>query len=622
MCGILGYISKKHIDVTWFKESLDTLSSRGPDSFGIHESKYKDYQIILGHRRLSILDTSLAGNQPMKDMGGSKYLVFNGEIYNFLELKKELNSYRYSSKTDSEVILSAYHFWNTKLVSHIEGMFAFAVYDDNEKTLFCARDHFGKKPFYYYLDADTFAFSSEIKALLALPSLKNKLTLDKNAVLEYFMYGYIPSPASIYCEIRKLEPATAFTFDLNTWQIKNKKCYWNLEKIKLSDISFEEAVEETDILLKAAVKKRLIADVPLGSFLSGGVDSGLITAIAAGYESGIETFSVVYENDPKIDESSYVKALGKTLDIKYNFFNFDNELVLPLFIEVLDYIDEPMADAAIIPATFVAKHTSNKVKTVLSGDGGDEVFGGYPKYNAQLVAELSSKWQLQKLTGILKNVLECLPVNKLNNYIKLLDNLKKPLYARQFIWGSGGFSDNELRQLLIEKPYDLNSVFAISQNYTNQFIHQNDIGNLILYLDAKILLPDWYMVKADRASMSQSLELRSPMLDKALAEFAWSLPSKYKFTTLKNKIVLKKLAEKYMPYNIIYRKKQGYGVPLARWLRGELQDIAKELLFKLPPEIVNKEFVVKLWDEFMHQNAEHSTKIWRLIILSSFFKRA
>ncbi len=515
MCGIYGRINKKSdINRDSFFSSLDTLKSRGPDNSGT----YFDKNIGLGFRRLSIIDLSENGNQPMFDESGDVGIVFNGEIYNFKELKVDLkDDFKWKSQSDTEVLLNGYKKWGfDELLQRIEGMFAFAIYDKRKDKLFFARDHFGKKPFYYYFDEDSFIFASELKAIIKNPEIKKKCHVDKLSLSKYLFYGYVPSPNSVFDKIKKLEPSTSFVFDIKKWEISDKKIFWNLENIQIRDGLSEEAIlDKTEDLLKKSVEKRLISDVPLGIFLSGGVDSSLVALYMSQISDDVNSFTVCYKDYPKADESDFAKRVAEKLGIKYNLCYFENSLVKENFIEILDYLDEPLADAAIIPLYFVSKFAKKNITVALSGDGGDEVFGGYSKYKAQDFIEKYN--YLKFISGLGKKLFK-----KDSSYFKLLSSFDESFYSRQFIFGSGSFLANEVSALMKDYSYTADEIFSEAKEYDSLFKQKDNI-NRSLYLDCKIQLPDWYLVKGDRATMANSLEMRNPLLDKELAEFAFSL---------------------------------------------------------------------------------------------------
>ena len=611
MCGILGQINRKEItDKKIFSSMLDTLSHRGPDQTGT----FYDGKTALGYKRLAIIDLSEAGRGPMFNENKSIAIIFNGEIYNYQNLKKELNrKHVWSSKTDTETLIHGYEDWGQKISEKIEGMFAFAIYDKTKQLLTLSRDHFGKKPLYYYLDNNTFCFASEIKAILKNPDVKKKLKVSTSALTKYLFYGYVPSPDSIFDKIKKLEPSTTFQFDIKKWKIVNKDRFWKLENISLTDSDNEdEILNKTEILIKKSVKKRLMSDVPLGIFLSGGVDSSLIAAYLSQYSSKIKSYTICYKNEKDIDESSYAKRVAEKLGIKTNFCYFTNNQIRDNFIRISDYLDEPIADAAIIPLSFISGFAKPKITVVLSGDGGDEIFGGYPKYNAQMFIENF------KYLGVMANLIKQL-IPKNNSYYKLLDNFKTPFPIRQFLFGSGSFSTDEVKELLNLDKIDLESIFADSFKYEKLF-KQNDILNKSLYLDCKIQLPDWYLVKGDRATMANSLEMRNPLLDKDLAEYAFSLKGEWKIRNNVNKYILKKLASRYFNSDLVYRKKSGFGVPLQNWIRNELKDLFESYLF-IDNGYFNLKYVKRIYDEHITRKNDNQFKLLRIFNFNYWLKQ-
>jgi asparagine synthase (glutamine-hydrolysing) len=623
MCGIAGVIDKKDISHASIQKMVRALKHRGSDGEGIAIYTSSHGHVALAQRRLAIIDLSSAGKQPMEDHSKKYSIVFNGEIYNYKKLRDELirKGHTFTSQSDTEVILEGYKEFGEKIVEKLEGMFAFALYDKGSHTIIFARDHFGKKPLYYFVDDEMLIFASEIKALLMYPGIKKKLNIDWQAVEKYLMYGYIPSPHSIYREVKKLEPSTLLKIDLITLTLLKKYRFWHLENIAINnDISQSDAINTIDTLIHQAVEKRLLAsDVPVGTFLSGGIDSSLITTIASEYSPGIETFSIVYDNS-RFDESYYAKKVGKSLNIHQTLIHFKNSLAKSLLEEILFYMDEPFADASLLPTTFLSKHTGKKVTVSLSGDGGDEIFGGYAKYNAQLIAELLRKTTVTKAVALLAPLLSYFPMDESlrEGMRKFATSISEDFHIRHFIWGSGSFTIDEL-QLLLKRFSGSNAIFSESKNYVKKW-RQHDFGNALLYLDSKIQLPDWYLAKVDRASMSQSLEVRSPLLDKNLAEFAFSLPSDYKFNSRNNKILLKKYAKKYLPDEIINRKKMGFGLPLNQWMRTIFQKQIEDSFMYLPEELFQKTYINLLWKEFLSGEKDHGTKLWRLFLLGHWIK--
>ena len=602
MCGILGQINRKGpVNRELFLRMLATMGKRGPDQEGVYFSA----NAAFGHKRLSILDLTESGRQPMTDEAAGLAMVFNGEVYNYQEVRNSLRgSYSWKSRTDTEVLLNAYKELGPGLADKLEGMFAFAIYDKKEQLLTFARDHFGKKPLYYYLDDDTFCFASELKAIIANPEIKAKLRVDELSLSKYLFYGYIPSPNSIFDKIKKLEPATTFQFDVKNWKVTGVRKFWNLEAVQIDkNISEGEILEKTEALIKESVKKRLMSDVPLGIFLSGGCDSSLIGAYLGQLAPGSDAFTVAYANSPEADETAYARRVAQQHGMRYHACNFEDSVVRDNFIGILDYLDEPMADAAIIPLYFLAKYAKEKIVVALSGDGGDEVFGGYPKYRAQhFIEKFSYLSGLARVAAPLAG-----PGHK---YAKLFKAFGMDFPERQFIFGSGGFIPGDAARLLNRDSIDTRKVFEEASVYAGLF-SQKDVINKSLYLDCKIQLPDWYLVKGDRATMAASLEMRNPLLDKELAEFAFSLSGKWKIRGGEQKYVLKRVAARRVDRDIIYRPKKGFGVPLAKWIRSDLNDLFADYLFRENPYFDNV-YVRSLYDEHMAGRVDRSFYLLRI----------
>lgn len=610
MCGILGQINRKQrVNQECFLSMLNTLRKRGPDQSGI----FFDEKIALGHRRLSIIDLSKAGKQPMFNENKNIAIIFNGEVYNYKNIYEQLKKdHQWQSKSDTEVLIHGYEEWGQKIIEKIEGMFAFAIYDRNKNIITFARDHFGKKPFYYYFDENIFCFASELKAIIKNQEIRKKLKINRASLLKYLFYGYIPSPNSIFDKIKKLEPATTFQLDVKNWRIINKYQYWKLEDVAIStNLSEQEILCQTDNLIKESVKKRMMSDVPLGIFLSGGVDSSLIAAGLSQFSSDVNSFTVCYKNYPEVDESQYARKVAKKLGISYNPCYFENKIIQENFQEILNYLDEPMSDAAIIPLFFISKFARDKITVVLSGDGGDELFGGYGKYKAQQFIE---KYKyLNFIAGFGKNIF-----SKDSPYYKLLDSFGMDFHKRQFVFGSGSFLPSEASRLLKNCNIDLGVVFEEAEKYAKLF-KQKDNVNKSLFLDCKIQLPDWYLVKGDRATMAASLEMRNPLLDKELAEFAFSLGGNWKIRKGEQKYILKRIAEKYIDKQIIYRRKSGFGVPLDKWIRNELRELFENFLF-YENEYFNKEYIKEIYKEHMSGKFDHRFKLLRIFNFNYWLK--
>jgi asparagine synthase (glutamine-hydrolysing) len=427
------------------------------------------------------------------------------------------------------------------------------------------------------------------------------------------MYGYVPSPHSIFREVRKLEPSSSLQFDVSGWRIVNKRCFWPLEQIKVrADQAEPEIIERVDALLEQAVVKRLRADVPVGVFLSGGVDSSLIAAYVAKHAPAVEGFTVAYRSSPGADESAFAARAAGHIGMRTHLCNFEDADVEKSFVEILDYLDEPMADAAIIPLYFISKFAKERVTVVLSGDGGDELFGGYPKYAAQLWTE-----RLGCLAGAAAAAGRHVPDTSV--YHKFFRCQGLPFAARQFIFGSGGPLAEDARQLMPAGRFDLEEVFADALALDRAF-GQRDTINRSLFLDCRIQLPDWYLVKGDRATMAASLEMRNPLLDKGLAEFMFTVPGGMKLRRGCSKSILKTLAERYVDRACIYRPKRGFGVPLDKWIRGELRALFEAHLFR-DNGWFDVGHVRKLHREHLDGRGDHQFTLLRVFNLNYVLER-
>lgn len=560
MCGISGvfeFNSSKVVDQKIIEKMNAAIFKRGPDDGGVYTAQ----GIGLGNRRLSIIDLA-GGHQPIFNEDKSKVVVFNGEIYNFLNLREQLvkNGHKFSTKTDTEVILHLFEEDGESCVKKLDGMFAFAIWDEKKKNLFLARDPLGEKPLHYSLINNQFIFASEIKGILAHPHVKREI--DRESLAKYLLYGFVPAPATIFTGIKKLLPGHFMVVETDG-RVKERK-YWELSySSKIENLSKKEVKEKIINLLQKAVSKRLIADVPLGVFLSGGVDSSLVVAMMAKLipSSRVEAFSIGFK-EKAFDESVYAKMVASHLGVKHHLKIFSQKELLSLVPTIMDFLDEPMADPSILPTFLLSSFTGKSVKVALSGDGGDESFAGYPKYLAQ--------WLLEKTH------LGRLPLTGLSRFFSgkkktFLQYASYPLHLRNQLWISP-FSPDQVRQLTGETVG-----FGDVERYHHQFNGKNHPDESF-FLDQKLTLPDLYLIKTDRASMAVSLEVRCPFLDKNLVEFCAQIPFRSKMEGFKTKSLLKEIALEFLPKEAVLRPKMGFGIPLSRWLNGQLKPLVLENL--------------------------------------------
>ena len=596
MCGI--YASNLTFSEKEIRSKLKTIDFRGPDYTGVlHQDK-----VSFGHLRLSILDIEERSNQPM--VVDNYTLVFNGEIYNFQNIKKELISLGYTFNTtgDTEVLLKGFIEWGKAVVLRLNGMFAFAIYNRETKTMFCSRDRLGVKPFYYYWKDGFFEICSQLK-----PISQNK-TLNEEAISIYLDCDYIPSPYSIFNDVYKLTPGNNLIIDLN-----NKTCeveeYWNLKPVIPSKLSYKQAVEEVHTLLEDAVRIRLQSDVPFGSFLSGGIDSALITSIASKIsKEKLKSFSIGFE-DPKYDESKVAAIFANILGTEHKETICKAQDILDMLPRLIEVYDEPFADSSALPSLLLNKITKQDVTVALSGDGGDESFLGYnhfdwvtkfkkvtciPYFISYSFSMIIPKFIFKKRTEPLRRILR---LKNKNNFIEgIFVGYKSLLLSRDSTWLS---------------------------NYSKYKTWSNNTYQKTADLNIKLWLENDSNVKVDRASMASSVEVRSPFLDYRIIEFARTLPVSYRYLPGVKKRILRDVLKKYIPEEVFNLPKKGFSIPLGDWMRKELRDEMEENLsdFFLK-QIPNLNITVfkKLFKDHLDNKADYSTYIWRVYVLVKWTK--
>jgi len=585
MCGILGVASTDKInDVVWIQTGLNNIGHRGPDYSGT--LSMCDQKVYFGHRRLSIIDLSNDANQPMVDDQSNNAIVFNGEIYNYLELKKKLINagYKFKTNSDTEVLLKAYHYWGKNVTGHINGMFSFAIFDYSENILFLARDRAGEKPLFYSKIKNTFIFSSEIKSLLDYPGINKHL--DIISFEQYLTYGYVNNDRTIIKEIYKLRPGHCMIFNLSSGKL-TQECYWSLPLYNDKKYDEKDLQDELQRLLLDAVSKQLVSDVPLGILLSGGVDSSIITGIAASIQKKVNTYTVTFPGYKNYDETNHAKLLSDHFDTNHTELSA-TEITTDLISSLAIQYDEPLVDSSMIPTAMVCQLISKYCKVALGGDGGDELFGGYSKYNRLL--------QLKKFNFI------PIPIKsfgvKISKYLPYgfkgrnwLSNLNIDL-NNEILEPNGPF-DHYMRSNLMKN--DFNVRFNLYSSVRSTKYIKGDIVQKATRNDFYNYLSEDILVKTDRASMLHSLELRSPFLDYRVIEFAFSkVPSYLKVSGSSKKIILKNSYKNFLPNNFNYSRKQGFSIPLNVLLRknNQIKEYVHDILLShnsiFSPEIVNK----------------------------------
>lgn len=628
MCGIYGYISVKgKVDLQVLRRMGDALVHRGPDDEGEFTNESGDFSVGLGHKRLSIIDLSPAGKQPMANEDESIWITFNGEIYNFKELKRELEAkgHRFRSNSDTEVIVHLYEEAGIHCLQRLNGMFAFALWDSKQQQLFLARDRIGKKPLHYVLLDDGIIFASEIKALLKHPRVPKEI--DARSLNKYLTFEYVPAPNTIFKAIKKVEPGHYLLYQ--SGEVHSDK-YWDIPLVD-NPITYrteQEYIEELREILEKSVRSRLVADVPLGVFLSGGIDSGLVAAFARKANQQIECFSIGFD-EPSFDESQYAKRVAQALNVQHRVQVFTMREMLDSLHVLPDIMDEPLADASVLPTYLLSKFTSQNVKVALSGDGGDELFAGYQTYQAHAIINY-----YDLLPGFLKTALKAvayrLPVSHKNISadFKLKQFLKGAGVSSEimfFIW-MGAFIESEKKGLLSEdfkrELRDQNAYEDILRYISESRLTKN--LERILYLSMKLYLQDGVLVKVDRASMANSLEVRCPLLDHEFVEFVCGLPMVYKLNGLKTKYLFKKAAKGILPESIIHRQKKGFGIPISRWLTSELKDFMLDYLSeeKIKRQgFFNYPYIKILIDDHVRKKMDNRKLLWPLLVFQLWHER-
>lgn len=625
MCGIVGFLTLNESSIPEGKTLMamrDRLIHRGPDDSGdyVRPLGGQGPFVYLGHRRLSIIDLG-GGHQPLSNEDGTVWVIFNGEIYNFMEVKSELETlgHRFATQSDTEVIAHAYEAYGEGCFKHFKGMFASAIWDDRKHRLILGRDRLGKKPLYYSLLGDTLIFASELKAIMAHPSFPRRI--DSLSLAKYLFFEFTPSPHTIFEDAFKLPPATYLVWDRGKIEIKE---YWSPfdgkeEGEKHSEMEATERVME---LLRSAVRKRLMSDVPLGVFLSGGIDSSTITALAQSEVQGsIKTFSISFE-DPSFDESRYSLLVSKHLRTEHYDQRMTAQDLLTLVPILPDVLDEPMADASILPTILLSKFTREHVTVALGGDGGDELFAGYPTYLAHRWAGRYERFlgPFHPLVNLLGNLL---PVSDDNisfdfKVKKFLSGIGFPPEIRNSIW-LGSFSFSELTKVLSPQLAGDFALAKLTEDLTGyrKTFSGKDPTTLLQYMDLKLYLHDDILVKVDRASMACSLEVRAPFLDHELVEFVMRLPSSLKLKGFTQKYLLKKAVANLLPEEVVHRKKKGFGIPVAKWVKGPLKELFQDLL--APDRIrregfLNAEYVTKLLKDHLAGRKDNRKQLWTLLV--------
>jgi len=618
MCGICGYINadpSEKVQRDILKKMNDSITHRGPDDEGYFTSENVGFAM----RRLSIIDLS-GGIQPLFNEKKDVVCVFNGELYNFQEIKNNLikKGHTFYTRTDGEILVHLYEEYKENLFHHLNGMFAIALWDNNTRTLLLARDRLGIKPLYYHHTLGGLFFGSELKAIIQHPKVKKEL--NYNALNKYLTFEYVPAPDSVFTGINKLFPGEYLLYRNGKTE---KHIYWNPEIKKDDTLKTEDDYTERLLeLLENSVKLRLISDVPLGGFLSGGIDSSTICAIMKKYSTGkVKTFTIGFK-DKSFDESRYSQEVADFLDTEHYFKILDPNLMVELIPEIFRSLDEPFGDASVIPTYLLSGFTRENVTVALSGDGGDELFAGYPTYQAHKLARFYEKVPPILREKVFRKIIESLPVSMRNisfdfQLKKFVSGIPYLPEQRNYVW-LGSFSPEEKQALInpdIASNFTSATCFDTLYHYLSQF-NGSHLLEKILYLDLKFYLQDDMLVKVDRASMANSLEARVPFLDHNLVDFVHSIPWSLKLKGFTTKYILKKAVGNLIPSHIIKRKKKGFGIPVARWIRSDIKDLVFEIFDekKIKREgIFNYGYISNLIENHLNKKQDNRKKLWTLI---------
>ncbi len=628
MCGICGIIDfSDRFDLRQsVKDMANMLVHRGPDDGDAQlyrPASASGPRVALGHRRLSIIDLSPAGRQPMHGRTEDTAVVLNGEIYNFLKKRAELPDYPFRSHSDTEIILALYEKYDELFAEQLDGMFAFALWDGTKGKLFLARDRAGKKPLFYYQGPGFLAFASEIKSLLVLKNIAPKLR--PSALPLYLTYGYVPTPETFYEGIQKLEPGTLMTVDAHA--AVRVRTFWNYplppstesSTPKAQDINTQEGTLRT--YMRNAVSSRLISDVPLGAFLSGGIDSSIIVGIMSELSSGpVSTFSIGFEDDPTYDETSFARLVATKFRTHHTEFR-----VRPKAIELLEkliwHYDEPFGDSSAIPTYVVSELARKHVTVALTGDGGDELFAGYERFAAALWTERLPR----VFFAAGQSLARLLPApghakSRRRRIKRFFEKAGLPLLDRYLEWNSF-FTRSEIGSLLLAPPKV--DVAASFKDCLSESAHCSLLKQ-ILYLNFKTYLLDDLLVKTDRMSMAHGLEVRCPFLDTSLIEWAAGLPDAYKIRGTRLKYILKRAFRHLLPKEVLSRGKMGFGVPLGHWMRKELSEFSRDMLLGPSARILNlldRTAVEGYLTEHQKELQDHGQKIWALLCLELWLRK-
>jgi asparagine synthase (glutamine-hydrolysing) len=637
MCGITGsyaFTKKGKEFHSKLDEAIATMAQRGPDGNG----KYVEGSAALGHSRLAIIDTSTSANQPFADNSGRYTIVFNGEIFNYKEVQAQLSNYTPRTSSDTEILLQGYIEWGEKVLDKLNGFFSFAIHDKETDGLFLARDRMGIKPLLVYQDKHALVFGSEMKSLMAFGIPR---AIDADSQFLYHQFNYTPYPETIFKNVEELEPGTWMKVkgsDSSTGFRVTTGTFWSIPKptAPKTKISYEQAQQKLRELMERSVQRRMIADVPLGSFLSGGIDSSIIATLAARQTDKLNTFSIGYADEPLFDETHYAEAVAKKIGSNHTVFKLTNDDLYADLHDVLNYIDRPFADSSALPVHILCRHTRKHVTVALSGDGADELFSGYNKHAAEFRARnLGLK---EQMVAALKPLWFLLPASRnsdIGNKVRQLQKFSEgvSLGPKERYWNWASFmSEKDVQGLMLkvqdERHCQEGTTEAISkrkEKLTAELGTTNDLDE-VLYTDLHQVLRNDMLTKVDLMSMANGLEVRVPFLDHEVVEFACSLPESYKITAGMRKRILQESFRNDLPELLFNRPKHGFEVPLLNWFKKDLSSLIKNDL--LGRKLIEEQQLfrwnaVELLLQKLHSNnpGDSATHVWNLIVFQTWWKR-
>jgi asparagine synthase (glutamine-hydrolysing) len=631
MCGIAGFIDFNNASsAEILKKATDTLTHRGPDGCGYNFFQKDNYQIGLGHRRLSIIDLTNSGAQPMAYR--QSIIVFNGEIYNYASIKKTLEDkgHQFIGHSDTEVILHAYSEWGSAALQQFIGMFSIVIFDEENQKIFACRDRAGSKPFFYYWKNDLFLFGSELKALMQHPGFTKEIDID--AAAAFLQYGYVPAQHCIFNDTHKLKAGFYLELDIHTKKI-NTQQYWNVYDAynkPILKINLPDAITETEKLLTNAFQYRMVSDVPVGVFLSGGYDSSCVTALLQKDSSEkIKTFTIGVA-DAKLNEAPYAKQIAAHLGTDHTEYYCTEKEALEILPSLPFFYDEPFADSSAIPTILVSKIAREKVTVALSADAGDEIFAGYNRY--EHIMKYGKK--IQSVSPVLRNgfaaLMDVIPANAIpllnkkphfySRYEKLKTFLRNPSEKNIMLGITQQMNSKDVAALF------KNSVKKLSTPFDNEELDPANYSILkyIMAIDYQTYLPDDILQKVDRATMSVGLEGREPFLDQRIIEWAAQLPMEYKYNKGNKKFILKEIVHKYLPKKLMDRPKSGFSIPIESWLKNELKPFVNQYLddqFVIKQNIFNNHEIQRMKEAFYNGKTESGQKIWYLLMFQMWYNQ-